>query len=117
METQAVHTPVHTPGPWMWDRYVLVPAEPDPDRHAIHTILIAEHQGFGFVGSKLPDALAENDANMALLAAAPQLLDAARAAEAVLGRQGWLASSTDPEAVALSKLRAAIATATTVERA
>lgn len=41
-----------------------------------------------------------------------QLLDAARAAEAVLGRQKWLEGSTDPEAVALSKLRAAIATTT-----
>lgn len=41
-----------------------------------------------------------------------QLLDAARATEAVLGRQKWLAGSTDPEAVALFKLRAAIAKAT-----
>lgn len=40
------------------------------------------------------------------------LLEAARAAEAVLGRQKWLAGSTDPEAIALFKLRAAIAKAT-----
>lgn len=41
-----------------------------------------------------------------------QLLDATRAAEAVLGRQKWIEGSTDPEAVALSKLRDAIAKAT-----
>lgn len=41
-----------------------------------------------------------------------QLLDAARAAEAVLGRQKWIEGSTDPEAVALFNLRAAIAKAT-----
>lgn len=117
METQAVHTPGHTPGPWQWDHYVLLPVELDPDKHAINTILIAEHTGFGFLDSNLDAGLAENDANLALIAAAPQLLDAARAAEAVLARQGWLASSTDPEAVALGKLRAAIATATTAERA
>lgn len=40
-----------------------------------------------------------------------QLLDAARAAEAVLGRQKWIAASTDPEAVALFKLQDAIAKA------
>lgn len=39
------------------------------------------------------------------------LLEAAQAAEAVLGRQKWLPGSTDPEAVALFKLRAAIAKA------
>lgn len=39
------------------------------------------------------------------------LLDAARAAEVVLGRQKWIEGSTDPEAVALVKLRAAIAMA------
>jgi hypothetical protein len=41
-----------------------------------------------------------------------QLLDATRAAEAVLGRQKWIEGSTDPEAVALSKLRDAIVKAT-----
>jgi len=40
-----------------------------------------------------------------------ELLDAARAAEAVLGRQQWRQDSPDPEAVALRLLRAAIARA------
>jgi len=39
------------------------------------------------------------------------LLDAAKAAEAVLTQQKWLDYTTDPESVALAKLRAAIATA------
>jgi len=40
-----------------------------------------------------------------------QLLDAAKAAEAVLTQQKWLDYTTDPESVALAKLRAAIANA------
>ena len=43
---------------------------------------------------------------------ATDLLEAARAAEAVFARQKWLTDSPDPEAVALFKLRAAIARAT-----
>lgn len=42
------------------------------------------------------------------------LLDAAQAAEAVLARGRWIEGSTDPEAVALWKLRAAIGHATEV---
>lgn len=57
-------------------------------------------------------ASAELDADHLLIATAPELLEAAQAAEAVLGRQKWLVGSTDPEAVALFKLRAAIAKAT-----
>lgn len=116
METQAVHTPVHTPGPWKWNDHSLQPADPDPRQYAVHTILDVEHMGWGFAFSDRDQTNAEINANLALIAAAPQLLDAARAAEAVLARHGWLASSTDPEAVALGKLRAAITTATTVER-
>ena len=40
-----------------------------------------------------------------------QLLDAAKAAEAVLTQQKWLDYTTAPESVALAKLRAAIAAA------
>lgn len=117
METHAVHTPVHTPGPWQWNDHCLQPVDPDPEQYAVHTILDVEYLGWGFASSDPDQTNAETHANLALIAAAPQLLDAARAAEAVLARQGWLASSTDPEAVAIGKLRAAIATATTLERA
>jgi hypothetical protein len=37
-----------------------------------------------------------------------QMLDAIKAAEAVLTQQKWLDYTTDPESVALAKLRAAI---------
>jgi hypothetical protein len=46
-----------------------------------------------------------------LVAAAPDLLDAARLAEAVLARDQWRDDAPDPEAVALRALRAAIASA------
>lgn len=54
----------------------------------------------------------EKVANELLHAAAPDLLKAAQAAEAVLAKQNWRDDSTDPEAVALRMLRAAIAKAT-----
>lgn len=40
-----------------------------------------------------------------------ELLSAARAAETVLAKQKWLPGSTDPEVIALARLRAAIACA------
>ncbi|MBX9612452.1 MAG: hypothetical protein K2X51_12595 [Burkholderiales bacterium] len=67
---------------------------------------------YGYLGSIFRKTLAEDEANKRLIAAAPELLDAAQAAAAVLGRQKWLDGSTDPEAVALFKLRDAIAKAT-----
>ena len=39
------------------------------------------------------------------------LLGAAKAAEAVFSKQGWIEGSSDPEAVALTKLRSALAKA------
>ncbi|CAG4887824.1 hypothetical protein [Paraburkholderia saeva] len=45
------------------------------------------------------------------VAARADLLEAANAAEAVLARGRWIEGSTDPEAVALFKLRTAIAKA------
>ncbi|WP_043345083.1 hypothetical protein [Cupriavidus basilensis] len=55
------------------------------------------------------DASLEADAN--LIIASPLLLTAARAAVELLRRQGWLPTSTDPEAVLLRQLWAAIAVA------
>lgn len=101
----------HTPGPWKWDGYSLRPTNPDPEHSAVHTIIDAENTGLGFTGSDYKATIAESDANLALIAAAPQLLDAARAAAAVFSRQKWLKGSTDPEAVALATLVAAIACA------
>lgn len=101
----------HTPGPWVWIDHSLRPANPDPEHSAVHTIVEAESIGVGFVCSDWRTTIAESDSNKALIAAAPQLLDAARAAAAVFSRQKWRADSTDPEAVALAKLRAAIAAA------
>lgn len=101
----------HTPGPWVWDGYSLKPANPDPNNYSVHTIIEAENIGWGFLCSDHAKSRAESDANLALIAAAPDLLDAARAAEAVFATQKWLEASTDPEAIALFKLRAAIAKA------
>lgn len=102
----------HTPGPWGWNGYALRPANPNPDLHAVHTILEVENFAYGFVCSDRDATAAEDDTNRRLIAAAPELLEAAKAAESVLGKQKWLEGSTDPEAVALYKLRAAIANAT-----
>lgn len=103
-------TTTFTPGPWVWtDRYTLRPAHPNPATHNIHTILVAEDIGCGFVGSWLENSLAEGDANLALIAAAPDLYDAAAAAAAVLSqlqRHGY--TSNAPEAIALAKLLAAL---------
>ena len=55
------------------------------------------------------DASLEADAN--LIISSPLLLTAARAAMELLARQKWLPTSTDPEAVVLRGLVAAIAVA------
>lgn len=103
----------HTPGPWVWtDSHTLRPADPDPENCAVHTILNLETSGYGFLQSDHRATRAELDADHLLIATVPELLEAAQAAEAVLGRQKWLVGSTDPEAIALFKLRAAIAKAT-----
>lgn len=106
----------HTPGPWTWDGYSLRPTTPDPDNHAVHTIIDAEQIGWGFVASDRAATRAESAANLALIAAAPDLLDAARAAAAILDRQKWRAEGLDghPQAAALRALRAAISKATEV---
>ncbi|AMR77640.1 hypothetical protein [Cupriavidus nantongensis] len=100
-----------TPGPWQWDGYKLRPTDPDPNNNAVHTIVDAEYIGWGFLCSDPKKTLAESNANLLLIQAAPDLVDAATAAEAVLAKGGWLESSTDPEAIALFKLRAALAKA------
>ncbi len=67
----------HTPGPWVWDGNTLKPAQPDPERSAVHSILDAEG-GYGFLGSKVSATMAELDADRQLISAAPELLAVAQ---------------------------------------
>lgn len=80
---QPVSNNAHTPGPWQWSEsgYSLRPEFPQPDTHHIHTILEISSLGYGFIGSKPEDVLQENKANHALIAAAPELLEALTMAE------------------------------------
>lgn len=113
---RSVQTPSFTPGPWAWSEtgYSLRPAEPNPDVHHVHTILEAEDIGRGFRFAEFKDSLAEGDANLALIAAAPDLYDAAEAAAAVLLHRKWKGGATNPQAIALAKLLAALDKARTV---
>lgn len=61
-----------TPGPWRWDGHNLVPAEPDPRNHAVHTIL-QRGDSFGFVGAASSMLDAELHADFAIIEAAPLL--------------------------------------------
>lgn len=65
----------HTPGPWVWDGITLRAAHRDSDASSVHSILDAEG-GYGFLGSKSSETLAELDADRALIAASPLLFDA-----------------------------------------
>lgn len=67
---------MHTPGPWKWNGYSLRPENPNPDAHAVHTILEVDTFAYGFVDSDLAATTAECAANRALIEAAPDLLDA-----------------------------------------
>ena len=63
----------HTPGPWVWDGCTLKPANAAPDVSAVHSILDAEG-GCGYLRSEHKATLTELDADMQLIAAAPELL-------------------------------------------
>ncbi len=75
-ERRGMHSGSHTPGPWKWDGYSLRPVNPDPDAHAVHTILEVDNFAYGFIASELAATIAEDNANRALIEAAPDLLDA-----------------------------------------
>lgn len=98
----------HTPGPWEWDGYTLRPVAPETD---ITSVMTAETFSMMYRDGNLEAVTAEEAQNKLLIAAAPDLLDAAKAAADVLKKQKWRTDSTDPEAVALAKLLAAIARA------
>lgn len=65
----------HTPGPWIWDDNTLRPANPDPNTSNVSSILDAE-SGYGFMGGDVLATCAELNADLALIAAAPELLEA-----------------------------------------
>lgn len=65
----------------------------------------------GFLVADVPHARPDSHELAQLFAAAPDLLDAARAAADLLTRQKWLPDSTDSEAVVLAKCLAAVAKA------
>lgn len=87
---------MHTRGPWRAVAYSC---------HAATTILVDDPTTFT---GKRTVAEFETEADARIGAALPELLDAAQAAEAILARGRWVEGSTDPEAVALWKLRAAL---------
>ena len=69
----------YTPGPWRWENGIyLVPANPDPQHYAVHTIT-GPHGGCGFLASGVQDTARELEADRALIEAAPQLVEALRA--------------------------------------
>jgi hypothetical protein len=89
-----------TPGSWRAEEWSC---------HAKTTVLTDDPLHFS--GKReIADCQTEEDARA--IAALPDLIEAALAAERLLTRAGWRADNTfDPEAVTLAKLRAAIAKA------
>lgn len=91
----------HTPGFWF-----VALDQSHPAEYAIDVVVddVTKHIALvHLIGSD-----DETEANAKVLAAAPDLLAAAKLAKAVLARGKWLETSTDPEAVALRALSAAI---------
>lgn len=66
----------HTPGPWTWEGHSLRPAQPEPQRYAVHTIVTCSSGGYGFLASDHKKTAAELEADRRLIAAAPDLLAA-----------------------------------------
>lgn len=92
----------HTPGPWAWDGdYYLRPVNAQPDISAVHTILSPEGC-YGYLLASHEAVMAEDAANRALIAEAPELLKAL---------QGVLRMA-DRATVEFDAARAAIARAT-----
>lgn len=72
----------HTPGPWVWNesQHYLRPANPDPGRYAVHTILDVDRGGVGFLGSDHAATRRELATDYKLIEAAPLLYEALRRA-------------------------------------
>ena len=102
----------HTPGPWAWDESgnYLCPVDGDPSKSSVHTILSPDGT-YGYLGSDFKKTQGEGEANRALIAAAPDLLDALVAVVASL--QAHLRHSANP---GLDSIRLGIA-GTAIEKA
>lgn len=84
----------HTPGPWKWDGYALVPEKRDPDQHAVHTIMEIGSFAYGFISAQYKEVAQEDDANRALIAAAPELLKAAQQVYSEMSTHGQVTMVT-----------------------
>ena len=87
----------YTPGPWHEHSHRQI----GPDKGIVCEVWSA--LGWG------DTAIQQADANVRLIAAAPELHQACAAAEALLTRQKWAASEFAPEGAVLAALRAALA--------
>lgn len=94
----------YTPGPWFVDANYIVPANGGVAVCDLMAVDLSKHQEF-FCGE-------ETEANARLIAAAPDLLEAARQAEKVIDIL-WVSHHANRSDAALEQLRAAIAKATT----
>lgn len=95
--TVPTRTPSFTPGPWHEHSHRQI----GPGEGIVCEVWSA--LGWG------DTAIQQADANVRLIAAAPELHQACAAAEALLTRQKWAASEFAPEGVVLTALRAALA--------
>lgn len=89
-----------TPGPWHEHSHRQI----GPEEGIVCEVWSA-------IGETSVDAITQADANAHLIASAPMLYQAARAAEQLLACQKWIASEHTPEGAVLMTLRAAIAKA------
>lgn len=68
----------HTPGKWVWNGHALQPQTHDHTKGAVHTILEVETFAWGYLDSDRQATRLEDEANRAVIAAAPELLEAAQ---------------------------------------
>jgi hypothetical protein len=126
-----VLTTSHTPAPWVWIGNTLQPANPDPARGAVHTIL-ADAGPYWFEDSDDAAFDAEIAADRALIKASPLLLaalvrardcitqDRQAVADAHMGHDNRLDAdgqhAVDQYDAVLAEMATAIAAATTVRQ-
>ncbi|RTL34313.1 MAG: hypothetical protein EKK49_08820 [Rhodocyclaceae bacterium] len=95
-----MNAPTFTPGPWHEHSHRQI----GPSRGIVCEVWSA-------IGETTDDAIAQGDANVHLIAAAPDLYQVAIEAEALLSRQKWLPNPASPKGALLLVLRAALAKA------
>jgi len=102
----------HTPGPWHWrDGYRLEPVNQDYTKQAVSSILDREG-GHGYVGRPVEETLAELDADFALIAAAPELLEVLQVTAGNIRSLGPAGAIPHPYKEWLGAVESAIARAT-----